>query len=332
MSDFVSGFWNIYITAISLISILFCVLLLWSQSTHKSTGGVQTTGHVWDEDLEEYSNPMPNWWRWLFYLTVIYSLAYLAVYPGLGSYKGSFGWTSVNEYEAEQKQAEHDYGPIFEKYRAMDIHAVAASTEGKEMGQRLFMTYCAQCHGSDARGANGFPNLTDKDWLWGGTAAQIKESVALGRDAMMPAKGLKPDLNGEQITDLANHVRSLSGLANDATRAKRGKELFTTACAACHGPEGKGTVGLAPNLSDGSWLYSSAESSIVETISKGRSNRMPAFGEFLGEAKVHLLTAYVVSLGGSMADNSVSPAPTDTAAAPSAATAEAAAENNLADL
>ncbi len=327
MSDFVSGFWNIYITAISLIGILFCVLLLWRQSTAKSVASGNgsatdnaTTGHVWDETLEEYNHPIPNWWRWLFYLTVIYSLVYLAMYPGLGSYKGIYGWTSVNEYQAEQQQAEHDYGPIFEKYRAMDIQAVAASAEGKEMGQRLFMTYCSQCHGSDARGAKGFPNLTDKDWLWGGTAAQIKESITLGRDAMMPAKGLKPDLNSEQITDLANHVRSLSGLANDANRAKRGKELFATACAACHGAEGKGTVGLAPNLSDSTWLYSSAESSIVETITKGRNNRMPAFGEFLGEAKVHLLTAYIVSLGGAdsvsgnaATPNGVSPAPTEPA-------------------
>ena len=313
MSDFVSGFWSIYISFITLVGILFCVLLLWRQSTAKSVvsdDSNTTTGHVWDEDLEEYNHPIPNWWRWLFYLTVIYSLAYLAVYPGLGSYKGSFGWTSANEYEAEQKQAEKDYGPIFDKYRAMDVETVAASVEGKEMGQRLFMTSCSQCHGSDARGANGFPNLSDKDWLWGGSAAQIKESITLGRDAMMPAKGLKPDLNAEQIVDLANYVRSLSSLANDAKRTSHGKDLYAVACAACHGAEGKGTVGLAPNLSDSAWLYSSAESSIVETITKGRNNRMPAFGEFLGEAKVHLLTAYVVSLSGT---ESVLPAPTEAA-------------------
>ena len=314
MSDFVSGFWNIYITAISIVSILFCVLLLWSQSSRKSVAGEQTTGHVWDEDLAELNHPIPNWWRWLFYLTIIYSLIYLAVYPGLGSYKGSFDWTSTAEYEAEQKQAEIDYGPIFEKYRKMSVQAVAANSEGREMGQRLFMTYCSQCHGSDARGANGFPNLTDKDWLWGDTAEQIKASITSGRDAMMPAKGLKPDLNAEQIVDLANYVRALSGLATDANRAKRGKELFATACAACHGMEGKGTVGLAPNLADSAWLYSSTEASIVETVSKGRVNRMPGFGEFLGEAKVHLLTAYVLSLGGTTPDNGVSPAPTETVA------------------
>ena len=311
MSDFVSGFWNIYITAITLVGILFCVILLWSQSTHKSVVGKETTGHIWDEDLSELNKPIPNWWRWLFYLTIIYSLIYLAVYPGLGSYKGTFGWTSTGEYEAEKKQAEIDYGPIFEKYHSMSVQAVAANGEGRETGQRLFMTYCSQCHGSDARGANGFPNLTDKDWLWGGTAAEIKASITNGRDAMMPAKGLKPDLNAEQIIDLANHVRSLSSLANDPKRATRGKELFATACAACHGVDGKGTVGLAPNLADSAWLYSSSEASIVETVSKGRVNRMPGFGDFLGEAKVHLLTAYVLSLGGATSDNGVSPAPTE---------------------
>ena len=320
MSDFVSSFWSIYVTVISLVSILACALLLWQQSSHKHSPG-NTTGHVWDENLEEFSNPLPNWWRWLFYLTVIYALIYLAMFPGLGSYKGALDWSSAGQFAAEQKMAETNYGPIFEKYRSQDIKAVAASSEGREMGQRLYMTYCSQCHGSDARGAKGFPNLTDKDWLWGGTSEKIKETLTNGRDAMMPAKGLKPDLTPEQIVELANYVRSLSGLIADAGRAAHGKELFAVACAACHGPEAKGVPGVAPNLSDSAWLYGSAEADIVETISKGRVNRMPAFGEFLGEAKVHLLTAYVVSLGGSEPDpaaamtaNGVPPAPTEAAA------------------
>ena len=322
MSDFVSSFWSIYITVISLVSIVACALLLWRQGSHTHSPG-QTTGHVWDENLEEFSNPLPNWWRWLFYLTVIYALIYLAMYPGLGSYKGALEWSSVGEYNAEQKLAEANYGPIFEKYRTQDIQTVAASSEGREMGQRLYMTYCSQCHGSDALGAKGFPNLVDKDWLWGGTSEKIKETLTNGRDAMMPAKGLKPDLTPEQIVDLSHYVRSLSNLAADTKRAQQGKEQFAVACAACHGPEAKGVPGLAPNLADSHWLYSSAESDIVETITKGRVNRMPAFGEFLGEAKVHLLTAYVVSLGGSEPDvlaapvvNGVSPAPTGVVAKP----------------
>ncbi len=158
----------------------------------------------------------------------------------------------------------------------------------------------------------GFPNLTDNDWLFGGTPDQIKETLLKGRDAMMPAKGVKPDLNGDQIKDLANYVRSLSGLSADSIRTQRGKELFAAACSACHGPDGKGMVGVAPNLADKVWLYSSSENSIIETITKGRVNRMPAYGEFLGEAKVHLLTAYVYGLGGGEKDAPVAaPAATE---------------------
>jgi cytochrome c oxidase cbb3-type subunit 3 len=166
------------------------------------------------------------------------------------------------------------------------------------MGQRLFLTYCAQCHGSDARGTKGFPNLTDKDWLFGGSPERIKETIAQGRNALMPAKGVKPDLTEDEIKDLAHYVRSLSGLAADSLRVHRGKPLFGAACAACHGADGTGNVGLAPNLSDKVWLYGSSEATIIETISKGRVNQMPAFGDFLGEAKVHLLTAYVYGPGG----------------------------------
>lgn len=301
MSDFVSGFWNIYVVGIVLVSIIGCGVFLWSQSSARHVPG-ETTGHVWDEDLQEFSNPLPSWWRWLFYITIVFSLFYLAMYPGLGTFKGQFNWSSTGQYDGEMKKADDQYGPIFKKFQSQDIRAVAANAEAKEMGQRLFLTYCSQCHGSDAKGARGFPNLTDKDWLFGGTPEQIKESIAKGRDAMMPAKGVKPDLNGDQIKDLASYVRSLSGLASDSIRAQRGKELFGAACGACHGPDGKGMLGVAPNLADKTWLYGSAEDTIVETITKGRVNRMPAFGEFLGDAKVHLLTAYIYGLGGGGTD------------------------------
>jgi cytochrome c oxidase cbb3-type subunit 3 len=316
MSDFVSGFWNYYVISIVLLSVIGCGVLLKMQDSATHVEG-ETTGHVWDEDLQEFSNPLPNWWRWLYYITIVFSLFYLAMYPGLGTYQGQFGWSSTGQYDGEMKKADEQYGPIFKKFQSQDIRAVAANSEAKEMGQRLFLTYCSQCHGSDAKGAVGFPNLTDSDWLFGGTPEQIKETLLKGRDAMMPAKGVKPDLNGDQIKDIAGYVRSLSGLATDSIRAQRGKDLFAEACSACHGPDGKGMVGVAPNLADKIWLYSSSEASIIETITKGRVNRMPAYGEFLGEAKVHLLTAYVYGLGGGEKD---APA----AAAPAAATAEAA--------
>lgn len=315
MSDFVSGFWSIYIMGISLVSIVGCGVFLWMQSTAKQVEG-QTTGHVWDETLEEFNNPLPNWWRWLFYMTIAFSLFYLAMYPGLGSFAGQYKWSSAGEYEGEMKKADAQYGPIFQKFLQQDVRAVAANAEAREMGQRLFVTYCAQCHGADANGQKGFPNLADNDWLFGGTPEQIKESITKGRDAMMPAKGVKPDMDAEQIKDVANYVRSLSGLAADSIRAQRGKEVFGTACAACHGPDGKGAIGLAPNLTDKVWLYGSSEATITETITKGRANHMPAFGEFLGEAKVHLLTAYVYGLGGGVAEPSVTSvaAPADVAA------------------
>jgi cytochrome c oxidase cbb3-type subunit 3 len=320
MSDFVSGFWNIYVVSIVLVSILGCGVLLWTQSSAKHVEG-ETTGHVWDEDLQEFSNPLPSWWRWLFYITIVFSLFYLAMYPGLGTYQGQFGWSSTGQYDGEMKKADEQYGPIYKKFQSQDIMTVAASSEAKEMGQRLFLTYCAQCHGSDARGARGFPNLADNDWLFGGTPEQIKESILKGRDAMMPAKGVKPDLTGDQIKDLAHHVRSLSGLTADSIRAQRGKELFAPACAACHGPDGAGTVGLAPNLADKIWLYGNSEDTIIETITNGRTNRMPAFGEFLGDAKVHLLTAYVYGLGGGVKEASAA-TPVATAAPTAAASVE----------
>lgn len=300
-SDFVSGFWNVYVIVLVLLSVIGCGVFLWSQSSAKHAAG-QTTGHVWDENLEEFNNPLPNWWRWMFYLTIIFGLVYLCLYPGLGNYPGSYGWTMRGQHDKEQAVAEEQFKQAYGPLLKMDVAAVAADPKAREAGQRLFLTYCAQCHGGDAKGTKGFPNLTDSDWLWGGTAAKIKETITNGRDAMMPPKGLKPDLDLDQIKDLANYVRSLSGLASDAGRAQRGKDLFGLACGACHGPEGKGNLGLAPNLTDKVWLYGSSEDTIVETIAKGRQNRMPAFGEFLGDAKVHLLAAYVYGLGGGVTE------------------------------
>ncbi len=317
-SDFVSGFWNIYVTVIVLASVLACALLLWTQGKAKHSAG-QTTGHVWDETLEEYNNPLPAWWRWMFYITIVFGLVYLALYPGLGTYAGSYGWTMRGAHEKESAVAEEQFNQTYGPLLKQDVAAVAADPKAKEAGQRLFLTYCAQCHGSDAKGAKGFPNLTDSDWLWGGTPEQITATIKGGRDAAMPAKGLKADLNADQIKDLANFVRSLSGLASDSIRVQRGKDLFAQACAACHGPEGKGNVGVAPNLADKTWLYGSSEETIIESITKGRQNRMPAFGDFLGDAKVHLLAAYVYGLGGG-AKAEAAPAAAPAEAAPAAAT------------
>lgn len=297
-SDFVSGFWNLYVIVIVAVSIIGCAVFLWVQGSAKIKAG-EVTGHVWDEDLAEYSNPLPNWWRWMFYITVAFSLVYLALYPGLGNMAGGFGWTMRGQYDAEMAAAEQKYGPKFKQFLSQDVMTVAANPEAKEMGARLFQTYCAQCHAGDAGGTTSFPNLKDGDWLWGGTPEKIKETIANGRMGIMTPKGTKPDMDAEQVRDVVHYVRSLSGLTADSTRAQRGQELYPQACAACHGVDAKGNPDAGyPNLADKIWLHGSREETMIGIVTKGVENQMPAFGEFLGEAKVHLLTAYVWGLGG----------------------------------
>lgn len=300
MSDFVSGFWNIYVAGLTAVSILACAWLLYANTVKRTGGPVELHGHVWDENLQEYNHPLPRWWMWLFYITIVFALVYLAVYPGFGSFPGGFGWSSVGQYEKEMQKAEAQYAPIFNKYLKMDLKAVAADPDAKQMGERMFLTYCSVCHGSEARGAKGFPNLTDNDWLYGGEPEQIQTSILDGRNGIMPPFG--PALGTEGVKDVANYVRSLSGLAADSVRVQRGKEVFQQNCAACHGPDGKGMTALgAPNLTDKTWLYGSSEAEIIKGVTNGRNNRMPAHKEFLGEAKAHLLAAYVYGLsqGGS---------------------------------
>jgi cytochrome c oxidase cbb3-type subunit 3 len=300
MSDFTSGFWNWYVALITVLSIFGCGLLLWSQSKHKVKIGKdgqpeKTTGHVWDEDLTELNTPMPRWWMGLFYLTIAFGIGYLLLYPGLGSYAGKLGWQSSGAYKAEVKQAKLDYGPLFDKYLTQDVPAVARDPLAHEIGQRLFLNYCAQCHGSDARGNKGYPNLTDKDWLYGGEPSVIKETIMKGRHGQMPPMGAALG-SDKDIENMAHYVRSLSGLAADPIRVVFGRPKFG-ACAACHGADAHGNPALgAPNLTDKVWLYGGSAETIMETIRKGRDNTMPAWGEFLGEGKVHVLTAYVWSL------------------------------------
>jgi len=298
MSDFVNEFWNLYVVVIVLASIAACALLLWIQSKASFTAG-KTMGHVWDETLEEYNNPMPKWWSWLFYITVFFALGYLVLYPGLGRFQGIFNWSSAGQHKAEVEKVDAAIKPLFDKYLKMDLKAVAADKEAMEMGKRLFQTYCVQCHGSDAKGSKGFPNLTDADWLYGGEPEQIIETIANGRQGVMPPYGGNPDAVGGAAgaKEVAHYVRSLSGLAHDSVLAGKGKEKFATACAACHGPDGKGMAAVgAPNLTDKVWLYGSSEATIVETIVNGRQNKMPAWKEFLGDGKVHVLSAYVFGL------------------------------------
>jgi cytochrome c oxidase cbb3-type subunit 3 len=256
---------------------------------------VETTGHLWDEDLAEYNNPLPRWWSWLFYITIVFSIAYLVLYPGLGSWRGTLGWSQVGQLRAEQQAAEKQFGPLYRKFAAIEVEALAKDPEALAIGQKLFLNNCAQCHASDAAGSRGFPNLTDRDWLWGGEPKTIHATIAEGRTGVMPPFGAA--LGGESVKNLAHYVRSLSGLTTDSLRVAFGRDLYLQNCVACHGADGKGNAALgAPNLADKTWLHGSAEAVVIETISRGRTNQMPAHKALLDEARIHLLTAYVYSL------------------------------------
>ena len=298
MSDFTSSFWSWFIIAISVGGIVWLVYLL----KVNSKGAISTdamgkpTGHVWDEDLEELNNPLPRWWLIMFYATIIFGVAYLALYPGLGSFKGLLNWTQLGEYQAEVDSATQEYSALYNGFLKQDIAALAADEQAMKTGERLFVNYCSVCHGSDARGARGFPNLRDNDWLYGGAPENIKASIMYGRNGTMPA--WEAPLGGEAgVADVAAHVMKLAGRQVDEEAAKRGSEKFAMFCTGCHMPEGTGNIALgAPNLSNNIWLYGGSPGTIKKTIAKGRAGVMPAHGEFLGEAKVHVLAAYIYSL------------------------------------
>jgi cytochrome c oxidase cbb3-type subunit 3 len=294
MSEFTSDFWDVYIAVLTVLSIVACALFLRSQSVRKR-GPVETTGHQWDGDLAEYNNPLPRWWSWLFYLTIVFSIFYLVLYPGLGSWRGTLGWSQVGQLQEEQQAAEKQFGPLYRKFAALEVEVLAKNPEAVAIGQKLFLNNCAQCHASDGAGSRGFPNLTDRDWLWGGDAKTIKATIAEGRTGVMPPFGAA--LGAEGTKNVAHYVRSFSGLTSDSLRVAFGREIYQQNCVACHGAEGKGNAALgAPNLADKTWLHGSAEPVVIETITRGRTSHMPAHKVLLDEARIHLLTAYVLSL------------------------------------
>ncbi len=298
MSDFFNGGWGIYIAVVTGVGIIWCLYLLFSQRktnvTYEADGSVADTGHVWDDDLRELNNPLPRWWMWMFVLSCIFAIVYLVLYPGMGTYEGSLGYTTRNAHEASVVQANQQLKPVYAKYMSMDAKQVAADPAAREMGQRLFLNHCAQCHGSDAGGSKGFPNLADTDWLYGGDTQDIKQTLIAGRAGVMPAFA---HLESAQVSDVANYVRNLSGLAADQIKVGRGAEVYKSNCAACHGAEGKGMAAMgAPNLTDKVWLYGGSEATIIETVLKGRNGMMPAHETILTPEKIHLLTAYVWGL------------------------------------
>ena len=298
MSDFVNNFWSVYVAGITMVGILACLILLFITSRKKvQSDSDNTTGHVWDEDLRELNNPMPRWWMWLFVITVIFSLAYLAMYPGLGSYDGKLQWSQTGAYDKEVEKANADLEPIYARFTSMPTEDMAKDAQALAIGERLFMNNCAQCHGSDARGGKSFPNLTDGDWLYGGKPEQIHETITKGRVGMMPPQAEAVG-SSEDVRNLAHYVLSLSGSPHDSLKASLGKSKFMV-CAACHGADGKGNPALgAPNLTDDVWLHGWGEQAIVKMINEGKTNQMPAQEGKLTPAQINVLTAYVWSLSG----------------------------------
>ena len=297
MADFTSSFWNWFIIIPTVGGIIACFLLIrWLSTAIKPEDEGKEMDHVWDGDLVELNNPLPRWWLNMFYITLYFSIGYLALYPGLGTFKGLLEWTSTGQYEREIDIADAKYGPLFKKFQEMPIVAVAADPEARRMGERLFVNYCATCHGSDARGARGFPNLRDNDWLYGGDPDVIRQTILEGRNGVMPAWA--DALGGDAgVADVTEFVFSLSGRDVDQAVAARGGEKYQMLCVACHGADGTGNQALgAPNLTDSIWLYGGSSKQVMESIAKGRMGVMPPHRDFLGEDKVHLLAAYVYSL------------------------------------
>jgi cytochrome c oxidase cbb3-type subunit 3 len=296
---FVSQFWNWFIIIATLGGIFGCfALIIWmSTDRPKPDEKVETMGHVWDETLEELNNPLPLWWLNMFRITLVFGLIYLILYPGLGSFLGMLKEGQIKEYTKEIKAAETRYEPLYAKYQKEPIETLAENPDALQMGRRLFMTYCTACHGSDAGGNVGFPNLRDDDWLYGGDPQTIKTSIMNGRQGIMP-NAAQNGLQGEaDVDNVMNYVLSLGEREHEANKAKEGEKVYQRICIACHGADGKGMQMLgAPNLTDKIWLYGGTEEKIKETITNGRQGQMPAHGEFLGDAKSHLLAAYIYSL------------------------------------
>jgi cytochrome c oxidase cbb3-type subunit III len=296
MSDFTSGFWSLYVSGLTLAGILGCLLLLWMTSRKKvASASDNTTGHVWDEDLREMNNPLPMWWVGLFIITIVFALLYLVAYPGLGTYQGEMKWTTANEYQKEVEAARKELEPLYAQFSARPVEELARDPKAMAIGDRLFMNNCAQCHGSDARGSKGFPNLTDNDWLHGGTPEKITETITKGRIGQMPVMAAAVG-TADDVKNVANYVLSLSGAPHDSVRAQLGKSKFV-ACAACHGVDGKGNQMIgAPNLTDDTWLHGYGEQAVMNMVNNGKVNQMPAWEDRLSKEQIHVLAAYVWGL------------------------------------
>ena len=291
-----SHFWSGYIILLVAANIIGCFVLLWATGKYKKDeDGKADTGHVWDDDLTELNTPLPRWWLGLFYITLFFGIGYLLLYPGLGNFSGLLHWSQAKSYQAQQVEEKKSYATFIDKHAKQPIPDLIHDAEAMKTAQRLFQNNCSTCHGSDAKGAPGFPNLTDNDWLYGSAPEKIKESIMHGRHGVMPS--FKTLLKDKDHENLIAYLRQLNGEYSDPDKVREGQTLFATTCAACHGPDAKGnqTVG-APNLTDNIWLYGGSDETIKKTLMDGRNGKMPAHEKLLDPATIHLLAAYVYSL------------------------------------
>ena len=291
--------WSLFVISLVVINIAGCFWLLrWTAKPKSATekiGGGADTGHVWDKDLREYNNPLPRWWLWLFYITIVFSVLYLALYPGFGSFKGIKGWTQAGQWEQQQKEADARAAAYLAPFASMTVPQLAADGKAMATARNLFQVNCAPCHGSDGGGAKGFPNLADKQWQWGGDPDTVVQTIMAGRVAAMPPWGQV--LGAQGVDQVVAYVQQLSGQPADATLAAAGKTQFETVCAACHGVDGKGNPLLgSPNLTDDIWLYGGDAATLKLTLENGRNGQMPAFGDRLGAERVRLLAAYAMRM------------------------------------
>ena len=305
--------WSWYVIALVVLNILGCVWLIWwTGKRHPGDPAPTQTSHVWDGDLTEYNQPMPRWWINLFYITIVFGIGYLIYYPGMGSFKGTSGWTSQAEHDADKAVQDAKIEQAMAPYAGQPLPALAANPAALKLGQSIFANNCATCHGSSARGANGYPNLADTIWHWGGEPEQVLQTVLEGRQAVMPPWGaVLTGMGGEHAQDyVIAYVRSLGKPTTSSDyMAVQGKSLYQGVCAACHGAEGKGNPALgAPDLTDDYWLYGDSNDSLNATIAKGRNGMMPAHRALLGETRSRLAAAYVWSLSQPARTASAAPA------------------------
>lgn len=289
--------WSSYVIAIVVLNIVGCVWLLWWTGKRRAGDPAPTdTSHVWDGDLTEYNKPMPRWWINLFYITIVFGVGYLVLYPGLGAFAGTSGWSSAREHDADRAARDATLARTFAPYDGQAIDAIARDPQALELGRAIFANHCATCHGSSAKGAPGYPDLTDDSWQWGGDPDTVLATVLDGRQGIMAS--WEQVLGGPTgVTEAAVYVQSLSGTAADPALARAGKARFDSICVACHGRDGKGNAALgAPDLTDRVWLYGGDYAAIRTSIAQGRHGVMPAHRGILGETRARVVAAYVWSL------------------------------------